>query len=66
MLLREQESADTLVNLFGRLLDALHHELIRVGHVIRQLIRLLNLSRRQLDEGLSVEGVRLISYSIDE
>ena len=66
MLLREQKSADTLFNLRSRLLDALHHVLIRVGHVVCKLIRLLDLRRRQLDEGLSVEGVRLINCSIDE
>ena len=66
MFLCEQESADTLVNLLGRLLDALHHEIVGVLNIVLQLVCLLNLCSGKLDESLTIERMGLIDSTINE
>ena len=60
MLLGQYKRACTLINVFARLLEAVHHVLVCVDDIGCQSISLLNLGEGQLDELLAVEGESLI------
>ena len=66
MLFCQQKRIDTAIELFGRFVDRLHHKLVRIGDFTLQLICLLNLGRRQLNESLPIEGMSLINGAIDQ
>ena len=66
MLVRNQESANTLIDILRGLLQTAHYVLVCVGHFCGKSVWLLNFCGSQLDEILPIKGKSLVYSPVDE